>query len=255
MRQKERIDKILSILRENGYVNVKYLSGEIGYSKATINRDLNFMEDKKLIRRSYGGVEIVENNGVALQFRYHKMKPEKKKLCKMASDMVKDGDVIFIDSSSTTEYMAPYLADKKDITVITNNMAIVTYLSDFPDIKTVCLGGEIIEKPSMLGGDLCVQNAMSYKADKFFFSTHGINEKGEMGGSGVYKLITNVMAGNSREVIYLADHSKINMVSKMVIMNLDNVDVVISDYAFSDDFKKNYKATKFIEVDLNRKRG
>ena len=248
MYQKERVDKILKILRENGYVNVKYLCNEIGYSKATINRDLNYMEKRKLVVRSYGGVELVEKHDIPLVFRYHKMKAEKKRICKAAAELVKDGDVIFIDPSSTTEYITPYLVNKNNLVVITSNIAIVTYLSDFSNIKTICLGGEIFEPPSMLGGDLCVKNAMEYKADKFFFSTHSINDNGEIGGSGVYNLLTNVMARNSKEVIYLVDHEKVNLTSKSVVMTVDNVDIVITDYIFNQEFKQKYSGTKFIEV-------
>ena len=248
MYRKERVDKILSILRDNGYVNVKYLCDEIGYSKATINRDLNYMEKQKLIVRSYGGVEIKENKDVTLAFRYHKMKREKKNICKAAAELVNDGDVIFIDSSSTTEFMAYYIAEKKDITVITNNMAVVTYLSDYSNIKTICLGGEIVEAPSMLGGDLCVKNALSYKADKFFFSTRGINENGEIGCGPTYQLLLTVMAENSKKNIYLVDHTKINLYFENVIMNAWNTDVIISDYDFSDTFKEKCKKTQFIKV-------
>lgn len=248
MYQKERIDTILGILRENGYVNVKYLCDKIGYSKATINRDLNLMAKQKLIVRSYGGVELVEKQDIPLVFRYHKMKKVKKRICKAAAELVKDGDVIFIDPSSTTEYMAPYLVDKKNITVITSNIALVAYLSDFSEIKTVCLGGEIFEPPSMLGGDLCVKNALEYKADKFFFSTHSINDDGELGGGGRYNLIANVMAHNSKEVIYLVDHEKINLPSKSVVMTADSVDIIIADYTFDENFKEKYNRTKFIEV-------
>lgn len=248
MYQKERVDKILKILRENGYVNVKYLCDEIGYSKATINRDLNYMEKRKLVVRSYGGVELVEKQDIPLVFRYHKMKAEKKRICKAAAELVKDGDVIFIDPSSTTEYITPYLVDKNNIVVITSNIAIVAYLSDFSNIKTVCLGGEVFEPPSMLGGDLCVKNAMEYKADKFFFSTHGINDNGEIGGSGIYNLLTNVMARNSKEVIYLVDHEKVNLASKSVVMTVDSVDIIVTDYKFGENFKEKYNNTKFIEV-------
>lgn len=248
MYQKERVDKILNILREKGYVSVKYLCDEIGYSKATLNRDLNFMEKQKMIKRSYGGVEIVENKGVVLQFRYHKMKNEKKKLCRAAAALIDDGDVIFIDGSSTTEFMIEYLAGKKNLTVITNNTAIISFLSEFESIKTICLGGEIIEAPTMLGGELCVKNAMSYKADKLFFASNSINEKGEIGGSGAYGLLINIMAENSDKVIYLADHSKINLSFKRVIMTADEVDTIITDFEFSDEFKEKYKNTEFITI-------
>ena len=176
------------------------------------------------------------------------MKKVKKRICKAAAELVKDGDVIFIDPSSTTEYMAPYLVDKKNITVITSNIALVAYLSDFSEIKTICLGGEIVEPPSMLGGDLCVKNALEYKADKFFFSTHSINDDGELGGGGRYNLIANVMARNSKEVIYLVDHEKINLPSKSVVMTADSVDIIIADYTFDENFKEKYNRTKFIEV-------
>lgn len=246
--QKERVDRILNIIRETGYVNVKYLCDEIGYSKATVNRDLNFMEKQKMVRRSYGGVEIVENKGVPLPFRYHKMKKEKMKICKAAAGLIDEGDTVFIDASSTTEFIAHYLSDKKDVTVITNNIAIVTYLSDFQNINVVCLGGELIEPPCMLGGDLCAQNAISYKADKFFFSTHGIEENGEIGGSSVYNLVCGIMAHNSKKVVYLVDHTKFNLPSKRTVMTLNDVDVVISDFEFPKTVCEKFRDVEFISV-------
>lgn len=249
MYQKERIAMILNILKENGYVNVKYLCSEIGYSKATINRDLNLMEKQKLVVRSYGGVELVDNKDISLKFRYHKMKNEKRNISKVAADIVKDGDVIFVCSGSTAEYMMYYLLNKKDITVITNNLSVVTYLSDFSNIKTVCLGGEILESPSMLGGDLCIKNILSYKVDKMFFSTHSINdESGEIGVYDKYNLILSTMVQNSEKIIYMVDHTKINIPYKTVCGTVDDVDIVLSDYKFSKKFKEKFKNTEFMEI-------
>ena len=249
MYQKERVDEILKILHENNYVNVKYLCDKIGYSKATINRDLNYMEEQNLIVRSYGGVELVENDQfIPLRFRYHKMKNEKKRICKAAAELVKDGDTIFIDSSSTTEYMAPYLINKKDLTVITSNIAIVTYLSDHPHIRTICMGGEILESPYFLGGDLCVKNIMEYKTDKLFFASIGICDNGEIVGMGMYSLPVKAMMQNSAKSIYIADHEKFNTLAKTVITRVDEVDIIVTDYKFSDEFKAKYKHTEFIEV-------
>ncbi|MBR5505249.1 MAG: DeoR family transcriptional regulator, partial [Clostridia bacterium] len=52
MYQKERFKKIMDILNKYSYVTVKYLTYELGYSTATLNRDLNVLEEKKLITRS-----------------------------------------------------------------------------------------------------------------------------------------------------------------------------------------------------------
>lgn len=113
MYQKERIDTILSILKLNGYVSVKYLTEQLHYSTATINRDLNLMQKEGLVTRSYGGVELIKGKGVKLSFRYHLMKPIKNKIGKAAADLIKDGDTIFIDGTTTTEYIGKYLLSKK----------------------------------------------------------------------------------------------------------------------------------------------
>ena len=250
MCKKERVDRILRILEKNGYVSAKYLCEELGYSKATVNRDLNFLEKQNLVVRSYGGVELVEKKGVPLNFRYHKMKNEKKNLCKAASELVNDGDVIFIDGASTTEHIAHYLTARHNLTVITNNVAVAAYLADFSNIRTICLGGEIVETPSMLAGNLCVKNAMEFKADKFFFASHGINDDGEIGNMGfVYNLLLNVMAKNSKQVIYLVDHSKMNLDFKIVIMKADEVDVIISDFDFSEGFREKFGKIEYIKIE------
>ncbi|MBQ4631083.1 MAG: DeoR/GlpR transcriptional regulator [Clostridia bacterium] len=247
MYQKERIESIMNILKENGYVTVKFLTDNLHYSTATINRDLNLMEKQKLVTRSYGGVELVKRKGVPLPFRYHKMKVVKNRMGKLAADLVDDGDTIFVDGSTTTEYMARHLDTKKGITVITNNIAIVSYLSEY-NINIICLGGKIVEPPSMLSGNDCIEMASKYNADKMFFSTGAISDAGIIGESEMYYLLHKTMAHNSKRVYYMADHEKINVNVSLNAFTLDDVDGVVTDYVFSDEAKKRYKNTKFYEA-------
>ena len=126
----KRIDTILGIIKEQGYVTVKYLCDELHYSTATINRDLNDLQKKKLITRHYGGAEIVKTKGTPLVFRYHKMKSSKMKVAKKAAELIEDGDTVFIDAATSTQYIGHYLEGKKDITVITNNcIAVLTHIN------------------------------------------------------------------------------------------------------------------------------
>ena len=250
MYQKERLNEIYSIIKENGYVTVKYLVSALHYSIATIKRDLNILEGQKLIKRSYGGVEYIEKQAIPLPFRYHKMKKEKHKIGKIASDAVCDGDTIFIDASTTAEYMAEYLTEKKDLTVITNNLAIVTRLSEY-NIKVLCLGGEVFEPPYMLSGTETVENAMKYKADKAFFSTWAISKEGKIASNTqAYILLHKAMIENSNQVYYLFDHEKIENFpkAKYFYHTLEKVTHVISDYAFDESVKEKFKNTKFIKV-------
>ena len=109
MYQKERLDLILNIVNEYEYVTVKFLSSVLHYSNATINRDLNLLEQQQLIKRTDGGVSKEENPNALLPFRYHLNRAEKLKMGKIAASFVEDGDVIFIDGTTTTEYMSAFL--------------------------------------------------------------------------------------------------------------------------------------------------
>lgn len=247
MYQKERIENILGILKSNGYVSVKYLTEQLHYSTATINRDLNVMVKQNLVTRTYGGVELIKRKGVALQFRYHLMKPVKNKMGQAAANLINDGDVVFIDGTTTTEYIGKFLIGKKDISVITNNISLIAYLSQYK-INCICLGGEIIEAPSMLGGNLTVENAMKYNVDVCFFSTGGMSEDGVIYGWPSYDLIHTVMIKNSKKSYYLVDHEKIGNTMQNNLVSLDDIDGIITDYIFSNDIKNKFINTAFIEV-------
>ncbi len=245
MYQSERLEKILKILEENGYTTVKYLTDELHYSNATVNRDLALLEAKKLVKRSYGGVELEEKKGVPLVFRYHKMKSSKMKIARTAAELIEDGDTVFIDATTTTQYMGHFLADKKDITVITNNMALATYLADVGK-SVICLGGEIVEAPYMLSGIQAVENAKSLHADKMFFSTSGIDDMGRIVSSKVYFALHKVMKENSDKAYFLVDKGKLNVDGTMYLFDLGDVDAVISDFDLKERLKIDFPETNFI---------
>ena len=245
MYQSERLDKILKILEENGYTTVKYLTDTLSYSNATINRDLTLLESKKLVKRSYGGVELEKNKSIPLVFRYHKMKNAKMKIAKMAASLIEDGDTVFIDATTTTQYMGHYLENKKNINVITNNMALATYLGDI-GIKVICLGGSVVEAPYMLSGVQTIENASKLHADKVFFSTAGILENAKIVCDEKYHLLMLTMIENSDKSYFLVDKGKINPEGVNCLCDLEKIDAVISDFDLKSVLKKEVKNTEFI---------
>lgn len=249
MYQQERLEQIMQIVKKNGYVTVKYLVSSLHYSNATINRDLNVLAAQRRIRRSYGGVEYVEKKGVPLPFRYHFMRAAKLKIGKKAAELVCDGDTIFIDASTTASCMVEFLTEKKNLTVISNNMEIIMRLSQY-GIQAICLGGKVIEPPCMLDGLETGETAARYRADKAFFSTGYVSEDGLIGTGEVYYILHKVMLQNAREVYYLADHDKWNEKRSYsrYLCDFSKVHGVISDHEFSAEMKRKYSQTKFYEV-------
>jgi len=242
--QNERIELITNILKQRGYATVKELVQTLRYSNATVNRDLNVMEKRGVVKRSYGGAELV---GVLekLKIRYQKMKPEKMRLAKRAAQFVSDGDTIFIDASTTAEYMAQYLLEKKDLTVISNNMALVSFLSEF-SVNCVCLGGRVIEKPYMLCDENTVLNARRYHADKMFFSTGGVSPSGSIAFGGDYCLLLQTMMDNSDKVFFMADKDKIR--ENHSIKRFEELDCVIVDFPIDQAVKDRCPHTDIIEI-------
>ncbi len=243
----KRIDLILDLIKEHGYVTVKYLCEELHYSTATINRDLNDLQKQKLIVRHYGGAEIVEKKGTPLVFRYHKMRPVKRVLAKKGTELVKASMTLFIDGTTTTHYMGEYLSNIENLTVITNNMNLASHLSE-KGVNVISLGGKIIEPPDMTGGIDAETVAKSYTADLFFFSTGGVSSDGKIFDNDTYINLRKIMIDNSQKSILLFDHQKIITKGPRMLCDLSAIDIIITDYIFSDEVKNKFPNTTFIEV-------
>lgn len=244
MRATERQETILGILGKEGFATVKYLTATLGYSPATVNRDLNALAARGEIRRSYGGAEPVREVYVRIPSRANQMRAEKLAIGRAAAALVKDGDVVFIDGSTTAQCMGRSLTSVRDLTVVTNNMVLAAELSG-RGVRVVCLGGEVAEPPSMLCGPETAENAKRYRVDKMFFSTGAVTSEGVI-ASGIYDAMLRTVAAGAGEVIYLADRRKIDRPFHEVLFDFSGVNVVVSDYDFPAATRAKFPQTRFL---------
>lgn len=248
MYQQERMDAIIKILKLNHYATVDYLVEQIRYSPASIRRDLVLLEKQGLVKRTYGGVEINEENATPFKFRQHSKKLEKNKIAQTASTLIKDGDIVFVDGSTTTQYLGHYLIDKKNICVITNNMMLASYLNEH-GIETYCTGGLVTESPGTVSGMITAKVFSSFCADIMFFATDGIDENGTITikPEGYY-MHNRAMIENAKKRVYMCSSDKVGKRVKIVQCTLDEVDYFISDKEMDDGLKEKYKNTEFIKA-------
>lgn len=244
MSQKIRHEQILNILEKRGYVTVRYLVNALHYSSATINRDLNEMQILGLVKRSYGGVEAIKKGHLPpLSERQFYMKKEKRRIAHEAAKFIQNGDTVFLDGSTTVQYLVPFLSDKKDLTVITNNMRLAIELGDL-DIDVICLGGHIVERPYVLDSAETIENAMKFQADKMFFSVDSITTDGYINES--HYLLYKVMLKNSDRAYFLTDKTKIVDRLDVKLCSFSVLSGVISDFEFPEETKKLYPSVQFI---------
>ena len=254
MAQKPRRDEILQYLEQNGFSTVGELVELLHYSTATVYRDLNELEHQNLVRRSYGGVELVGRGTMTLARRYDYMQPEKRHLAAMAAEYVKDGETISLAGGSTVACMVPYLGKKKNISVIVHDLRVAEQLGAL-GVDVICLGGRICDPPSILMGDDTVENAMKYRVDKIFFSATGLTPDGQISVMEKYYLLYHVMMQGADKVCFLADHTKLEQRGDRRLCDFSAVDYVVSDIDFSGDIRGKYPKTEFVFVDGKVKRG
>ena len=152
MHIRERQQEILNILQtSNGFVSTKQLCNMLFASESSIRRDLKILEKQNLVKRSYGGASPITNisNIVTFNKRTKQHAEAKQEIAKKAVSLIKEGQIIFLDQSSTAFYLANEIVNIKDLTVVTNNIEIMMLLSS-SDINLMCSGGFLSEKKSQL---------------------------------------------------------------------------------------------------------
>lgn len=244
----EREKEILMLLEQNDYATVEYLSEKIHISPSSIRRDLKRLEMKGLVTRSYGGAEIKNsiNRQIPFHLRSHKNAKEKSVVAKKAAALVKPGDVIFADCSTSTYFMARYLKDIKDITVITNSLTSMIAYSEYninsffaggrlnPENRSCCVGSNTEEFISNIHADLC------------FFSVQSLTKDGILYDCFANEIMPRkLMIKNSEKKVFLCDHSKINRFSAYKLCEISDLDVVISDINIEKYLEKEYKGVCF----------
>ena len=142
MLKSERQEMILEILQECKYITTQELAGKTFSSYSSVRRDLEELEDAGLINRSYGKVELANRNSLLVSYpiRINKNSEQKNIIAKKAASLIKEGDTIFIDPSSSCSFFAKELFHMKGITVITNNVEVLSFMSQ-SSIEVICSGG------------------------------------------------------------------------------------------------------------------
>lgn len=251
MFKNERVQEILDFLNKYSYVTVDYLSKKMNVSSSSIRRDLSEMEARGLVKRSYGGVELVKEGGRNIPFslRIHENSAAKKKIAERAADLVHSGDVIFLDGSSSAFFVAKELVKIKNITVITNGIENLCYFMDY-DIRVYCTGGNMHrENRAALVDSHAEAMAESFYADYTFFSAQSLCKDGRIFDCYSSEVpLRNKMIENSAKSVFLCDSTKLDKHSTYYQCDINNIDYIISDADLSGYFEKKPENTIIFAV-------
>lgn len=177
----EREKRILELLLKNKKITVKELEKALFISAPSIRRDLASLEKQNLIKRVHGGAVLEETalskNKIPFLIREYEESSAKLAIAKKAIEIVRDNDIIFLDASTSCYYLIPFLAAKRNITVVTNGVKALMGLAQY-DIHTISTGGSLIGSCLALVGEEAHRTVESFNADLAFFSCRGVSEDG-----------------------------------------------------------------------------
>lgn len=243
--QDDRQNQIIYELDNYGKVSVQQLAKKFGVTTETIRRDLDLLEVKCKLKRIHGG---------AIKISFDKKEPsyiqrrdvfrnEKQIIGHKASGLINDNEVITIDTGTTTCEILYHLWHKKNLTLILNSTAALNIIIDLKnkggfDGKIIFLGGEINTDQLSCFGPISEKILNNFYVDKAFIAVGGISLQDGLTGYDINEAsLSNKIMKNAKEVIVVADHSKIGVRNFYKISELQEVNAIVCDAAAPDEWK------------------
>lgn len=256
MNQVERRDIIIRRLKEDKKVEIDKLSKEFNVTKMTIRRDLKYLENTGIANLiSKGAIFNISNNfeeiDDTLKTRNLQNIEAKKVIAKCASEYVNDGDIIFLDASTTVYEMCKYLENRK-ITIITNSIRIAQYFNMIKNITIILTGGILrFATLSLIGSD-SEEMLLKYNTNKMFLSAKAISLANGVTDVNLFEINTKKIAiKNTNEVFLLLDDSKINKISLQKVCDIKNISKLITNK--NEEFMEIFESIRKIGVEVLEK--
>ena len=239
MESHRRRQAILALLQELGEVSVEDLANRFNVSANTIRTDLSIMERDGLLSRVRGGATLpvpgdAHHHGFALRSRANRR--EKQAIARWAAELVKDGDAIILDASSTVFHLATWLRERRHLTVVAGGLEVALLLAQEPTNKVILAADTVRPNGNSLVGDLNPNLLSNFRASQCFVSCSSCStEQGLTEADVDVATLKAQLIKLARQVIALVDHSKFEEVGAFRFAQLNQIDQLVTDAAIARD--------------------
>lgn len=246
----QRTNKIINILKEKNGATVKELALTLGVSEMTIRRDLEVLKSNNIINNVYGAAIYNPSNSIEkLESFYNieneliKNENEKIKIGKLAASLINEDDIIIIDTGTTTEKLAEFIDNNKNISVLIYNTNILMALSKKKNIQLIFSGGYFHPNTMMFESPEGISLIEKTRATKVFVSAAGVHENLGITCSNNYEVLTKqAIIKSSLEKILLVDSQKFGVVKSSYFADLNDFNTIITDSGINEEWKNKINA-------------
>ncbi len=228
----QRRQLIQEYLAAHKIARIADLSSIVGTSEATIRRDLEWLENDGFLERTYGGAILNQRYNLESNYeqRAANLPEEKRRIGALAANLIENGDVVFLNSGTTTAEVLRHIRQDAHITVVTNNTIAASQLNGV-EYEILLLGGNLNTKVKAVTGPFAIDNLSKIYADKSFIGVDGISLKfGCTVPTNPEAEIVRLMLARTRGVVAIVtDHSKWGVVSNYEVAKVNQIHKLITD--------------------------
>jgi len=240
----ERQKQILSLLTRQGRLSVTEIVEQFSISEATARRDLESLASQGKAQRVHGGVIAIEQAPPELPIleRESEQANEKARIGRVTAELIADNETVFLGSGTTVLGAAKNLRDRKNLTVITNSLPVLNALAGLKEITVISLGGMLRDSELSFIGHITEQALAEVRVDKVVVGTRGISLEHGLTNDYLQETLTDrAILKIGREVIIVADHTKVNRVSTVLLAPLNVMHTFVTDAMADKTFIQSLK--------------
>ncbi len=234
----ERQQAILTSARAAGRVEVAALADTLGVTPETVRRDLTVLERLGVLRRVHGGALPVERLELepTLATRREHLADEKRRIAARALDELPTEGTVLLDAGSTTQALAERFPTDRELTVVTNSVAIAGILHGHPGVELYVLGGRIRPRTGAAVGTWATSALADVGVDVAFLGTNGFSvARGMTTPDQAEAMAKRAMVAAARRAVVLADSSKAELVHFHRFATVADVALLITDRGLDDE--------------------
>ena len=239
-----RANEILRLLLRHGKTSIEELTGAFGTSPASVRRDLVRLEERGLVHRTHGGAMLAEHAvyepfrfDASFQVREDRFAQEKQRIGAAAAGLIGEGETVGLTAGTTTTQLARCLRQRKNLRIVTNAVNIGMELSASSGLIVNMTGGSMRWAGAFsLIGLSAIESLKTVVMDRVFIGVCGVDaERGATTIEQDEAAVFRMMAEQAKQVVVIADSSKVGMVSPAIICHANELDMLITDDGASEE--------------------
>ena len=242
MRTTQRRHDILRQLYLSGYVEARELADGMRVDASTIRRDLDALAAEGHLERTHGGART-RPGAVDLPYAIKQQQQlgAKRAIAIVAASLVSDGESLILDSGSTTYEVAFELRRRTNLTVITNDLLVARTVADYPGVRLMVTGGELLPATYTLFGDRALAMVSDLRVDWAFLGADAIDpESGITNTNSLEVPMKRTMLAAARTKVVVVDSSKFGQHALVRVAGVEEVDRIITDDGLDPEVARRY---------------